>query len=72
MKRGRYGTQGCGTRAGYQRHKALGGSPCEACREAQRTYMREYARARYTPEQRRAKAERAKAAGYYTRWEDES
>ena len=54
-----------GTRRGFQQHKSLGGIPCRACEGANRTYMREYARARYTPERRRAQYERAKARGYY-------
>lgn len=50
-----------GTRRGYQQHKAIGSMACPACEEANRTYMREYLRARYTPEARRAKYERDKA-----------
>lgn len=64
-KRARYGSQGCGTRAGFQRHRDRGQTPCERCREAQRTYMRDYQRTRYTPERRRRQYAAAKARGYY-------
>ena len=47
-----------GTRRGYQQHKRCGGIPCTPCEVANRTYMREYMRARYTPERRRAAYER--------------
>jgi hypothetical protein len=50
-----------GTRRGFQQHQAIGAMVCEACAEANRTYMRDYLRARYTPEARRAKYERDKA-----------
>lgn len=35
---------GCGTTAGYQRHRGQGEDPCEPCREAKRAYEREYRR----------------------------
>ena len=65
--RPRYGTQGCGTRAGFQRHRDRAQTPCDACADAQRTYMRDYQRKRYTPERRRAQYEAAKARGYYAK-----
>jgi len=45
--------QPCGTPAAYQRHVRRGEQPCDACREANRTYWRQwadrtgYGRARY-------------------------
>ncbi len=33
---------GCGTYAGYQRHRKAGEQTCPACREAHRAYMREW------------------------------
>jgi len=47
-----------GTRRGFNQHKALGSMACEACREANNTYMREYMRANYDPAKRRAAHER--------------
>lgn len=44
-----------GTRRGYQQHKVLRGMPCESCRQAERDYMREYARKVYDPAKRRAR-----------------
>jgi len=34
----------CGTYGGFQTHKKLGEEPCEPCREARTTYVREYRR----------------------------
>ncbi len=44
-----------GTRRGFQQHKAVGGMPCEPCRDADRAYMRDYMRGRYDPAVRRAR-----------------
>ena len=38
--------KGCGTNAGYQRHKARGETVCDACREARRQSERAYYLAR--------------------------
>ncbi|NUP32069.1 MAG: hypothetical protein HOV66_07895 [Streptomycetaceae bacterium] len=65
--RGPYGTQGCGSRAGYQRHKERGESACTPCEDAQRDYMRDYQRIHYSAKRRRAAYERAKARGYYAK-----
>ena len=35
-------TGACGTYAGWQRHHKLNSEACEPCKEARRTYMREY------------------------------
>lgn len=66
-KRGPYGVQGCGTRAGYQHHRDRGQTACTACKTAQDDYMREYQRTHYSPERRRRQYEAAKARGYYAR-----
>ena len=35
---------GCGTQAGYQAHRKRGEDACEACRQANRSYMNAYNR----------------------------
>ena len=50
-----------GTRRGFQQHKAAGGWPCQACRDANNAYMAEYMRRHYDPAKRRARHLASKA-----------
>jgi hypothetical protein len=38
----------CGTRKGYQRHKARGGAACQACNDANNAYRRAWVKGRLT------------------------
>lgn len=52
----------CGTYAGWNRHRAMGATPCEACRDARNTYMRDYRDRSYVRErERRDNSARRKA-----------
>lgn len=65
MKRAEHGTH-----TGYRQHQRAGHRGveiCDDCREAWRTYNREWQAANYNPAKRRAAYERAKARGYYDR-----
>ena len=53
-----------GTRAGFQAHKD---EPCEACKQANRDYMRQHQASRYDPAKRRATYLAAKERGYYAK-----
>lgn len=60
------GLQPCGTRAAFVRHKDSGETPCDLCREAERTYQRIRSRQRRAAAKRRsapaAEAARAQVA----------
>jgi hypothetical protein len=53
-KRGRPGTEPCGTHAAYNRHKAHGEDPCFPCALAERIYQRQRPDRRTGARRRRA------------------
>jgi hypothetical protein len=44
-----------GTNAGYDRHRAAGDKPCDACREAHNAYIRQWRATRQSPEAGKAR-----------------
>lgn len=49
--------EGCGTRAGYERHRRAGQKACDACQDARREYNRATYRRRKQPARIAAKVE---------------